>query len=104
MQAPQATAKPWHRTCSRCRKAAFEDLLDERGLCDYCGEVIAMKVSSRRKAGVEAAPQKVRRAPQTTLAFVFSLDRLPHEKPCRREYPQEEASSNLVIQLTPPAT
>ncbi|MGD0658496.1 MAG: hypothetical protein ABSD38_10560 [Syntrophorhabdales bacterium] len=72
MQAPQATAKPWHRTCSRCRKAAFEDLLDERGLCDYCGEVIAMKVSSRRKAGVEAAPQKVRRAPQTTLAFVFS--------------------------------
>ena len=56
MQAPQVTVKPWHKTCSRCKKPTFEDLLDERGLCDYCRETAAMKVSSRKKA--EVTPQK----------------------------------------------
>ena len=54
----EATAKPWHKTCSRCKKATFEDLLDERGLCDYCREIVAMKVSSRKRAGGEVTPEK----------------------------------------------
>jgi len=57
MQAPQATAVLWHKRCSRCKKATFEDLLDERGLCDYCREIVAMKVSSRRRG--RATPQKI---------------------------------------------
>ncbi|MGD0662000.1 MAG: hypothetical protein ABSD38_28410 [Syntrophorhabdales bacterium] len=58
MPAPQATVKPWHKTCSRCKKLTFEDLLDERGLCDYCRETVAMKVSSRKRTGGEVTTQK----------------------------------------------
>ena len=55
MHTMHIAAKLWHRTCSRCRKPTFEDLLDERGLCDYCREIVAMKASSRRKAKDTAA-------------------------------------------------
>ncbi|MGD0662367.1 MAG: hypothetical protein ABSD38_30300 [Syntrophorhabdales bacterium] len=53
--ATHVAVKPWYKTCSRCGKPTFEDLLDERGLCDYCREIIAMKVSSRKKAKDTAA-------------------------------------------------
>jgi hypothetical protein len=49
MQVMQVAAKPWHKTCSRCGKPTFEDLLDELGLCDYCREIVAMKALSRKK-------------------------------------------------------
>jgi rRNA maturation endonuclease Nob1 len=49
MQATHVAAKPWHKTCSRCEKQTFDDLLDEQGLCDYCREMVAIKVSSRKK-------------------------------------------------------
>jgi len=55
MHATHVAVKPWYKTCSRCGKPTFEDLLDERGLCDYCREIIAMKVSSRKKAKDTAA-------------------------------------------------
>ncbi len=44
MEALPATA--WHKACSRCKKPTFEDLLDEEGRCDYCREIVTMKVSS----------------------------------------------------------
>jgi len=47
--ATHVAVKPWYKTCSRCGKPTFEDLLDERGLCDYCREIVAMKVSSKKK-------------------------------------------------------
>ena len=49
MQTTQVPVKPWHKTCSRCKKPVFEDLLDEHGLCGYCREIVAMKTSSRKK-------------------------------------------------------
>jgi hypothetical protein len=49
MQATPVAAEPWNKTCSRCGKPTFQDLLDERGLCDYCREIVAMKVSSKKK-------------------------------------------------------
>ncbi|MGD0662638.1 MAG: hypothetical protein ABSD38_31675 [Syntrophorhabdales bacterium] len=49
MHATHVAVKPWYKTCSRCGKPTFEDLLDERGLCDYCREIVAMKVSSKKK-------------------------------------------------------
>jgi|WetSurMetagenome_2_1015567.scaffolds.fasta_scaffold18660_5 hypothetical protein len=49
METIQAAAKSWHKPCSRCGKPTFQDLLDERGLCDYCREIAAMKVSSRKE-------------------------------------------------------
>jgi len=48
----EVTVKPWHKACSHCGKPTFVDLLDEQDLCDYCRETAAMKVSSRKKAGV----------------------------------------------------
>ena len=51
MEAPQAASAPWHKTCSRCKKATFEDLLDEQGVCDYCREIVAMRGSSRGNQG-----------------------------------------------------
>jgi hypothetical protein len=50
MHAAHLTAKPWYKPCARCKKPTFEDLLDERGLCDYCREIVAIKVSLRKKA------------------------------------------------------
>jgi hypothetical protein len=49
MQAAQIAAKPCHKTCSRCEKSIFEDLLDEQGLCDYCREIAAIKASSGKQ-------------------------------------------------------
>jgi hypothetical protein len=49
MQASRVEVKPWCKTCSRCGKATFEDLLDENGLCDYCREVAAIKVASKKR-------------------------------------------------------
>jgi rRNA maturation endonuclease Nob1 len=51
MQARQVAVKPWHKTCSRCKKPVFQDLLDEQGLCEYCRAIVAMKTSSRKKRG-----------------------------------------------------
>ena len=55
MEAPQAASAPWHKACSRCKKATFEDLLDEGGLCDYCRETVAMKVLSRKGRKVKTS-------------------------------------------------
>ena len=51
MQARQVAVKPWHKTCSRCKKPVFQDLLDEQGLCEYCRAIVAMKTTSRKKRG-----------------------------------------------------
>jgi DNA-directed RNA polymerase subunit RPC12/RpoP len=55
MQATLSAVTPWYKTCSRCRKPTFEDLLDEEGLCDYCREVVAMKVSGKKAKKTTAA-------------------------------------------------
>ncbi|MGD0489492.1 MAG: hypothetical protein ABSB94_20165 [Syntrophorhabdales bacterium] len=57
MRATDIAVKPWHKTCSRCGRQTFEDLLDEQGLCDYCREMAAIKVSSRKKVK-DTAPEK----------------------------------------------
>ncbi len=49
MEARQVAVKPWDKTCSRCKKPVFRDLLDEHGLCDYCREIVSMKTSSRKE-------------------------------------------------------
>ena len=49
MRATHVTVRPWDKQCSRCGKPTFEDLLDERGLCDYCREVIAAKTAKKQK-------------------------------------------------------
>ena len=49
MQSTHVAVKPWRKTCTRCGKPTFQDLLDERGLCDNCREILAMKVSSKKK-------------------------------------------------------
>ena len=56
MQTTQVAVKPWHKTCFRCKKPVFEDLLDEQGLCDYCREIVAMKTSSRKERGQKSSP------------------------------------------------
>jgi hypothetical protein len=38
VDATQIGATPWHKPCSRCGKPTFQDLLDERNLCDYAAE------------------------------------------------------------------
>jgi len=49
MRATHVTVREWDKVCSRCGKPTFEDLLDERGLCDYCREIGAMKTTKNRK-------------------------------------------------------
>ena len=49
MRVTHVTVRPWDKLCSRCRKPTFEDLLDERGLCDYCREIVGMKTTRRNK-------------------------------------------------------
>jgi hypothetical protein len=49
MHVVPVAAKPWHKVCSRCGQPTFQDLLDDRGMCDYCRETVAMKVSSKKK-------------------------------------------------------
>ncbi len=56
MQARQVAVKPWHKTCSRCKKPVFQDLLVEQGLCDYCREIAAMKTSSKKERGQKSSP------------------------------------------------
>jgi len=48
MRATDIAAKPWQKACTHCKKPTFEDLLDEQGLCDYCREIVAIKVSSKK--------------------------------------------------------
>ena len=44
--------KPWLKSCSRCGKQVFADLLDAEGMCDYCREVKSMRASiTRAKKG-----------------------------------------------------
>ena len=57
MQARQVAVKPWHKTCSRCKKPVFQDLLDEQGLCEYCRAIVAMKTSSRKNGGRRRATE-----------------------------------------------
>ena len=49
MRATHVTVRPWDKLCSRRGKPTFEDLLDERGLCDYCQETVAMKTTKKQK-------------------------------------------------------
>ena len=49
MRATHVTVRPWDKQCSRCGKPTFEDLLDERGLCDYCRVIVAMKTAKKQK-------------------------------------------------------
>ena len=49
MRATHVTVRPWDKVCSRCGKPTFEDLLDERGLCDYCSEIVGMKIARKQK-------------------------------------------------------
>ncbi len=49
MEATPVASTPWQKTCSRCKKPTFEDLLDEQGLCDYCKEIASMRASSGGK-------------------------------------------------------
>ena len=51
MEVPQTVVMPFHKACSRCKKPTFEDLLDDQGVCDYCREIVAIRVSSRGKRG-----------------------------------------------------
>ena len=57
MQARQVAVKPWHKTCSRCKKPVFQDLLDEQGLCEYCRAIVAMKTSSKKNGGRSRATE-----------------------------------------------
>jgi hypothetical protein len=68
MQATHRAAEPWHKPCTRCRKPTFEDLLDEHGLCDYCREIVAIKVSSRKTAKDTAAAMKIVPVEPPTMA------------------------------------
>ena len=42
MEAKESTARSWYKACARCGKSAFEDLLNEQGLCNYCRETVSM--------------------------------------------------------------
>ncbi len=57
MRAAHVTVQPWDKPCSRCGKPTFEDFLDERGLCAYCREIVAMKtqksVKTRLRLGTD---------------------------------------------------
>jgi len=35
----EVTDKPEYRACISCGRPVFADLLDERGVCDYCREI-----------------------------------------------------------------
>jgi hypothetical protein len=59
METTPVAAKPWHKTCSRCGKPTFQDLLDERGMCDYCRELVAMRALSR-KNGTKSRSRRMR--------------------------------------------
>jgi CRISPR/Cas system-associated protein Cas10 (large subunit of type III CRISPR-Cas system) len=52
MRAARVAVKPWDKTCSRCGRPTFGDLLDEKGLCDYCREIVAMKSARKKKDGL----------------------------------------------------
>ena len=56
METTQVAVKPWHKTCSRCKKPVFEGLLHEQGLCDYCREIVAMRTSSRKERRQKSSP------------------------------------------------
>lgn len=49
MQNTESASDLWHRPCSRCGKECFSDLLDKNGLCDYCREIEATKVTRVRE-------------------------------------------------------
>ncbi len=43
-----SAVKPWYRSCVKCGKKVFSDLLDDEGMCDYCREIKSMKASVSR--------------------------------------------------------
>ena len=49
MRAARVTVQPWDKLCSRCGKPTFGDLLDERGLCDYCRKIVTMKTAQKQE-------------------------------------------------------
>ena len=62
MRVARVTVPPWDKLCSRCGRPTFGDLLDEKGLCDHCREIAAMKTAQKTKRQSHATgPMKVDR-------------------------------------------